>query len=140
VVNKALTRGVDEVDVDVDDGDDVEVDVDVDGVDGDDGVDVDVDGADVDVSGAAVGMARMIRSDLSDLDLDVDADVDSEVDSDVAPCTARRFARPFFQSSASRLASIEIDWTAGLFASDLSVSADTTADTASMPGWSPYTL
>jgi hypothetical protein len=119
---------VDGVDVDVDgvdvDGLDVDVDgVDVDGVDVDvdgvdvDGVDVDVDGVDVDVSGPDVDMGRMIGSDLSDLDLDFDLDVEL-----------------FFQSSASRLASVEIDSTAGLFASALRVLADTTADIASMPG------
>jgi hypothetical protein len=83
VVNRALTTGVDAVDVDVD-GDVVGVDGDVVGVDG---------------------------------------DVDFRLD----------FAL-FVESSASRVASAEIDSTAGLFASVLSVSADTTADTASMPG------
>jgi hypothetical protein len=113
---------VDGVDVD---GLDVDVDgVDVDGVDVDvDGVDV--DGVDVDVSGPDVDLARMIGSDLSDLDLDFDSDVDLDFDLDV---------ELFFQSSASRLASVEIDSTAGLFASALRVLADTTADIASMPG------
>src|SRR5947208_9390682 len=44
-----------------------------------------------------------------------------------------------FESSASRSASVEIDFTFGLFASARSVLADTSTDRPSMPAWSPYT-
>ena len=110
MVNSALTTGVDDVDV-------ADVDGDVVDVDGDD-VDVDVDDVDVDVDDVDVDVDD-VDVDLDDVDVDLDVGLDFEL---------------FSESSASRLASIEIDSIAGLFASILSVSADTTADTAPIPG------